>query len=60
MATSSFLKNIELKDKNSVKRFVNALENAEKFQRQPSPYSKSVVFVEKENIRKMFDKEDIE
>ena len=60
MATSSFLKNVELKDKNSVRRFVCALENAEKFQRLPAGYSKSVEFVQKENIKKIFGEEVVD
>lgn len=55
MATKSFLKEINLKDKKSVKSFVSALENAEKKGRKHVKINTSVKDITDKNvIKKMF------
>ena len=58
MATKSFLKNIELRDKKSVERFVRALENAEKFQGKKIILDKQVEYARGEELKKIFGEDD--
>ncbi len=55
MATKSFLKNIDIKNRKSAKAFVTALENAEKKGRKKVIMNTKVQTIkDKETIRKIF------
>lgn len=55
MATKSFLKNIIIKDSQSAKSFISALENAEKKGRKKITINAGVKEItNKESIKKMF------
>lgn len=55
MATKSFLKNIDIKNRKSAKAFVTALENAEKKGRKKVIINTKVQTIkDKETIRKIF------
>lgn len=58
MATKSFLKNINIKDKNSAKNFLEALEHAEGKKRKKVNYDVSVVTVkDSETIKKLLKRD---
>ena len=56
MATKSFLKNINIKDKYAAERFVNALESAEKKSSVDVVLQKSFTQAKKEDLETMFGK----
>lgn len=54
MATKSILKNVDIRDKNLSKNFVDALENAHKKTAKNVVLSKKCTNVNRQDIKKMF------
>ena len=57
MATSSVLKNVNIKEKNLGRSFVNALENAKDKGSKPVVLSKTVKTIKADKIGEMFGEE---
>lgn len=55
MATKSILKTVNITDKQSAKKFINALENAQSKVSKEVVYSRTVSEAKGEEIRKIFD-----
>ncbi len=54
MATKSFLKNINIRDKSSARNFANALENAKNVPGKEVNISKACFNVKKDKIKELF------
>jgi hypothetical protein len=54
MATKSFLKNINIRDKGSARNFANALENARNVPGKKVTINKVCITVKKDKIKELF------
>lgn len=54
MATSSILKNVNIRGKKQIKDFVNALEKAEKFKGEEVHYGRTFEVVKEDDVKKIF------